>query len=216
MHTTHRRPLRRALATAGTLAAAFALAACSAGSPAPSPEAPTPVDTAAAQPSTASATDALLSEYGLEGLDAREVIDTMDALPVSERPADLMLSIRPNELIVKGADGEEGSLPMPEDAFYVSIAPYIDDTHDCYYHSLTTCKGEMSEETVHVLVTDADTGDVILDEERTTFDNGFMGLWLPRDIDATVTIESDGRSATATLPTRSVEDATCVTTMRLA
>ena len=40
-----------------------------------------------------------------------------------------------------------------------------------------------------VTVTDA-AGRTILDETRTTYDNGFLGFWLPRDITATLTIDA--------------------------
>jgi len=159
--------------------------------------------------------DATLKDHGLAGLDAREIIDLLDAMPTAERPDDLMVSIRPNELVITDAAQRETLLPMPDDQFYVSIAPYKDQTHDCYFHSLTTCAGEILNSDVHMLVTDADSGDVLIDETRTTFDNGFVGLWLPRNIDVTVAIEYDGRSATTDLSTSSDDDATCVTTMQL-
>ena len=217
MSVTHTRPAR-AVAIAAAALAALALTACSSGSPAAAPES----SAAAASPAvadvpTASAAIAteVLAGHGLDGLTAREVVERMDALPLEERPSDLMLSVRPEELVVKGANGEEGALPMPEDAFYVSVAPYVSSTHDCYFHSLTTCKGEMSGEDVHVVVADAATGDILIDEARTTFDNGFVGLWLPKGIDAVVEMKADGRAATATLSTRNADDATCVTTMQL-
>lgn len=159
--------------------------------------------------------DATLKDHGLAGLDAREIIDLLDAMPTAERPDDLMVSIRPNELVITDAAQQETMLPMPDDQFYVSIAPYKDNTHDCYFHSLTTCAGEIQNADVHMLVTDADSGDVLIDETRTTFDNGFVGLWLPRNIDVTVAIQYDGRSATTDLSTSSDDDATCVTTMQL-
>ena len=84
----------------------------------------------------------LLATYGLEGLDAREVIDTLEALPVDERPKDLVASVRPDVLLLSD-DSSEVTLPMPDDAFYVSVAPYVAQTHACTFHSLTTCQGEM-------------------------------------------------------------------------
>ncbi len=195
----------RLVAAAATTAAALALAACSTG------------DTATATDPTAPADQVeALAALGLDGLDAREIIDTLDATPLDERPSDFVASVRPSELVITDADQRETTLAMPEDAFYVSIAPYVEDTHDCYFHSLTTCTGEIQDDDVQVLVTDAATGETLLDETRTTFANGFVGLWLPRDIEATVTIEHEGRSATTDLSTSNDDDATCITTMRLA
>lgn len=209
--STATRLARRVLATAviGALVTT-GVAACSALPE--SPQAlPQTEDTALIAPE-----DVILAAHGLEGLDVREVIDTLDALPLDERPQTLMASVRPDELIVKDDSGAEGSVPMPEDEFYVSIAPYIDVTHECYYHSLTTCTAELQGQTVDVLITDTNTGDVLVDGPVTTFDNGFVGLWLPRGVQAEITIEYDGLSATSTLTTHAADDATCITTMQLA
>jgi len=207
-HTTSRWGHRSVKTFSLAVAAVLALSACSAA-------AETPTDIGSTDDAQL-VSDATLSDYGLAGLDAREIIDVLDATPIAERPGDLMVSIRPHELILTDATQHETTLPMPDDQFYVSLAPYIDQTHDCYFHSLTTCAGEIQNADVHMLVTDSNSGEVLIDETRTTFDNGFVGLWLPRDIDVTVDVEYDDRSATTDLSTRSDEDATCITTMQLA
>jgi len=200
--------ISRSISTlAVAVAAMLALSACTAPA-----QTPIGVDGADDVPLVS---DAMLEDHGLAGLDAREIIDLLDSMPTAERPDDLVVSIRPHELILTDAAQRETTLPMPDDQFYVSIAPYKDQTHDCYFHSLTTCTGEIQNADVHMLVTDADSGEILIDETRTTFDNGFVGLWLPRDIDITVAIEYDGRSATTDLSTTSDDDATCVTTMQL-
>ncbi|WP_084075236.1 CueP family metal-binding protein [Demequina sp. NBRC 110052] len=201
------RRARAAIIAAAVTTAALTLGACSA----PASDVPeTTGATASDEPG-----DPALAALGLEDADARTLIDTLDALPLDERPTDLMASIRPDEVLVTTESGET-SIPMPEDAFYVSFAPYVDSTHDCYFHSLTTCTGELGDEEVQVLVTDAATGEVLIDETRTTFANGFVGLWLPRDIQATLTVTYDGLTATQELSTANADDATCVTTMQLA
>lgn len=203
-----RRPGRLALAITASAAAAIVLTACSAGDPSAAPA-------ASSSPSVSPVATGVLAEAGLDGLDAREIIDALDATPLAERSQELIASVRPHELVLTGADQQEASLPMPEDEFYVSIAPYVDQTHECYFHSLTTCTGELQGEDVRITVTDTATGEAIVDETRTTFDNGFVGLWLPRDIDAGVTIEHEGLSASTALSTSEDDDATCVTTMQL-
>jgi hypothetical protein len=207
-HTTSLWAGRSISTVAVAVAAVLALAACTA-------PAQTPTGTGGAD-DAAIASDNLLRDNGLAGLDAREIVDLLDSMPTSERPDDLMVSIRPDNLIVSDAAQQEVTLPMPDEQFYVSIAPYVDETHDCYFHSLTTCAGEIRNADVHLLATDSSSGEILIDETLTTFDNGFVGLWLPRDIDVTVAIEHDGRSATTDLSTRSDDDATCVTTMQLA
>lgn len=208
-HHTNSSWAGRSISTlAVAVAAVLALAACTAPA-----QTPTGLDGA---DDAAIASDTLLKDHGLAGLDARQIIDLLDSMPTAERPDDLVVSIRPDDLIVTDAAQHEVTLPMPDEQFYVSIAPYVDETHECYFHSLTTCAGEIKNADVHMLVTDSTSGEILIDETRTTFDNGFVGLWLPRDIDVTVAIEYDGRSATTDLSTRSADDATCVTTMQLA
>jgi hypothetical protein len=177
--------------------AALALAACS---PAGTPDAPD---------------DGLLADHGLAGLDAAQIIDLLDETPLDERAPDLIASVRPDALALSDDAGRETNVPMPDDEFYVSVAPYVDRTHDCYFHSLTTCVGELQGEDVTVTVTDDASGEVLVDEARQTYDNGFVGLWLPRGVDATLTIEYDGRTGTTGVSTSDDEDPTCLTGVRL-
>lgn len=169
-----------------------------------------PVDSAS---SASVGGEGLLSEYELSDLDAKQIIDRLDAMPVSERPTDLFASIRPDSLLVSDGGEREVTLPMPATEFYVSVAPYATQTHDCYFHSLTTCLGELQNEEIQVTMTDA-AGAVLVDDPYRTFSNGFLGFWLPRNIDATITLEHNGRSVTAPLST-SADDPTCVTTLQL-
>lgn len=135
-------------------------------------------------------------------------------MPVADRPTDLLASVQPEALVLTDDQERETRLPLPEDEVYISIAPYRDQTHDCYFHSLTTCLGELASEEVQVTLTGAD-GEVIIDEARQTYDNGFIGLWVPRDTEVTLTIEHEGQEANARISTMNDDDATCITTMRL-
>lgn len=155
---------------------------------------------------------AVMESHGLAGLDAREIIERLDTTPVSERPDDLIASVRPAEIVITAASGVETSVPMPEDAFYVSIAPFVEHTHDCFFHSLTTCRGELADAELQVTVTDGDA--VLFDERVRTYDNGFVGLWLPRDIEGEITVTGEGGSVTAPLST-GADAPTCVTTLQL-
>lgn len=163
--------------------------------------------------------DSLLATYDLDGLDARQVIERLDATALADRPTDLMASVRPGGLVLTDASGAAGpaevTLPMPEDEFYLSVAPYLTQTHDCHFHSLTTCVGELRNEPVDVTIVDADTGTVLVDGPAVTHDNGFIGFWVPSGVRVEVTIERDGRSGTEVLTTAAVDDRTCVTTLRL-
>ncbi|MFT3889348.1 MAG: CueP family metal-binding protein [Arachnia sp.] len=181
-------------------------------------EAPAPTSPhGASTPGSPSAAPAggLLADLDIEGLDAVAIIDRLDKTPLAERPQGVLASVRPNELVLTDAAEEERTVPMPDDAFYVSLAPYVTQTHECYFHSLLSCVGELRNTEVSVTITDAANGEVVLDKELTTFDNGFLGVWLPRDLDATVTVAYDGKTATAPISTEGDEAATCITTLQL-
>lgn len=156
------------------------------------------------------------SSQGFDDADAsaRELIDRLESTALDERPEGVIASVRPDALVFDDGSGER-SLPMPDGEFYLSVAPYVGQTHECFFHSLTTCIGELRDTEVEVTVTDAATGDVILAEATRTADNGFVGLWLPRDIAATLTVTADGRTATTAISTGD-DDPTCLTTLQLA
>ncbi len=193
-----------------TMAAAAALALAIAGCSASSDEdSAREASVGAGQESP----DAILAPYDLDGLSGREVVDTLEAMPIDQRPADLMASVQPTELLLTSGD-MEAALPLPDDAYYLSVAPYVDQTHPCAMHSLTTCRGELGGQDVTVEVLDDATGEILVDGIRTAADNGFIGLWLPRDIDATITLEYDGKSAVTSIST-GADAETCLTTMQL-
>jgi hypothetical protein len=173
----------------------------------------TPSDAPSAGPSAAGQAQALLAEHGLDGKSTVEIIDHLDRLSIGQRPDNLKASVRPHELVVSGGS-QEYRLDIPDDRFYLSVAPYADRTHECFHHSLTTCKGELAAKTVGVRIVDDTFGKVLLDETRTTFDNGFVGFWLPRDIEGTLRITYDGKAGQRRIAT-SEEAPTCLTTLRL-
>ena len=157
---------------------------------------------------------ALLAKHSLTGKSAVEVIDTLDRMPVEQRPADLMASVRPDALLVSG-DGTEVALQIPADRFYLSVAPYVDSTHECFNHSLTTCKGELGGEDVEVSLVEEGRGAVLVDGVKTVFANGFVGFWLPKDTAGTLRIRHDGKVAETRISTHA-DAPTCLTTMQLA
>lgn len=155
---------------------------------------------------------AMLDGYGVSAEDGvRAAIMTLDSHE-QERPLSVQGQVRTGDVVF--SDGEqEIAVPIPGDLVYVSIAPYVDQTHECFFHSLTTCKGELGNEEINVQVID-DSGKTLVDESVQTYDNGFVGLWLPRDINGTITIEHQGRSVTDSISTGQ-DDPTCITTLQL-
>ena len=157
---------------------------------------------------------ALLAEYGLAGKDTVQVIDHLDRLNLEQRPAaDLKASVRPHELVLsRGA--QQASLAIPSGRFYLSVAPYVNGTHDCFHHSLTTCKGELAAQDVGVRIVDETHDEVLVDEVRTTFANGFVGFWLPRDINGILQITYGSKSGQTKITTAE-KSPTCLTALRL-
>lgn len=155
---------------------------------------------------------AVLAEFDLEDKSPQEIVDHLDRLGFDERPGDLIASVRPQELQIIHED-EEFALDLADAGFYLSFAPYVEQTHDCYFHSLTTCVGELGGEEIEVTITDAD-GQELVNETVTIFDNGFYGVWLDHDIEGTLEVtygDYSGEVPFATGP----DDATCVATLQL-
>lgn len=159
--------------------------------------------------------DTFMTTHNLAGMDTRSIINQLDALPLAQRSKNLIASVRPDQLVLTDENKQQITMPIPEDQFYLSFAPFKTQTHDCHFHSLTTCVGEMQNEQLKVTVTDQKTGEKIIDQQMSTFDNGFVGLWLPRGIEATLSVEQNGLTATTLISTATAEDATCLTTMQL-
>ncbi|MEI5909587.1 CueP family metal-binding protein [Bacillus spongiae] len=122
-------------------------------------------------------------------------------------------SITSEHLIVKDTNEEERTYDLPKDEFFVSIAPYINKTHPCTNHNLTSCQGELANKTFDVVIEDS-TGKIIVDENMVSGKNGFLDLWLPRDKEYQVRIKYDGKMVESNLSTFK-KDGTCVTTMQL-
>lgn len=121
-------------------------------------------------------------------------------------------SINDKTLIVKDS-GDENVYTLPDDEFFVSIAPYISYTHPCEFHSLTGCQGELMNEEMDVKITDED-GEVHVDEKLTTLENGFLDFWLPRDKNYSLEINYDGKTVESDFSTFE-NNSTCLTDLQL-
>lgn len=122
-------------------------------------------------------------------------------------------SITSKQLIVTDSNDKSLTYDLPEDEFFLSIAPYVESTHPCATHSLSGCQGEMVEEEFSVYIDDME-GNVVLDQTMKSQSNGFIDLWLPRDRKYRITVESDGKTAKSEISTFENDD-TCITTMQL-
>ncbi|MDJ1371150.1 hypothetical protein C7K25_07185 [Gulosibacter molinativorax] len=193
------------LILAAVAATTLGLSGCAASTPASTP--------AHSQVQTQASGD-MLADHGLAGLDAPEIIEQLDTLPIAERPTNLIASVQPGALVLTDDQQRETQLEMPANQVYISVAPYQNQTHDCYYHSLTTCVGELGNEDVQVTLTGSD-GEVLIDETRQTYDNGFVGMWVPRGIEAELTVTLGESTGSAPISTVNSDDPTCITTLQL-
>lgn len=122
-------------------------------------------------------------------------------------------SITSQKLIVTRNDGTEKNYNLPEDEFFVSIAPYVENTHPCATHSLTGCRGELAGKELDVRIENED-GEIVKAETIKSHPNGFIDLWLPREQKYHITIDYDGKTAESVFSTFE-GDNTCISTMQL-
>ncbi|MCR2821675.1 CueP family metal-binding protein [Lederbergia panacisoli] len=122
-------------------------------------------------------------------------------------------SITSDQLIITNSDESKTIYDLPEDEFFVSIAPFINETHPCKNHSLTGCQGEMTDKEFDVYIEDHN-GNVVLDKTLKSQSNGFIDLWLQRDKEYRITISHEGKKVESEFSTFK-GDGTCITTMQL-
>ncbi|GMA42326.1 CueP family metal-binding protein [Mobilicoccus caccae] len=157
--------------------------------------------------------NAMLEKYGISGRSVVELVDFMDETN-EHRGSGLNGSVRADHLLLKDEQtGQEQAVPVPDGLFYVSVAPYAGRTHECFNHSLTGCVGEFAGTQMQAKVV-TDDGTVLHDGPVTTFENGFVGFWLPRDVKGTMSFTYDGKSVEAPFATDE-KSPTCITTMQL-
>ncbi|MBN3081650.1 copper-binding periplasmic metallochaperone CueP [Pectobacterium jejuense] len=163
-------------------------------------------------PGFAAATDAnaFLAKQGLAGKSVEQIVDTIDQSPHA-RPLPYSASITSKEL--KLSDGQQQySYPLGN-KFYLSFAPYIQQTHPCFNHSLSGCQGELANTAFDVKITDK-AGNVIVQKTLSSHQNGFVGVWLPRNIEGTINVTYQGRAASSPFATYD-DSQTCMTTLPL-
>ncbi len=164
---------------------------------------------ASAQPISAAETE-FLTQHGLVGKTTEQMIDTIDQSK-QERPLAYSASVTGTEL--KLSDGQQVfSYPLG-DKFYLSFSPYVNQTHPCFNHSLSGCRGELANAAFDVKITDK-TGQIIMQDKITSYQNGFIGVWLPRNIEGTLEVTYQGLTATSPFATHA-ESQTCMTTLKL-
>ncbi|WP_342415019.1 CueP family metal-binding protein [Paenibacillus sp. FSL R10-2782] len=165
---------------------------------------------------------AALGTYLLAGNIQREGADNQGKTNIRQLVHDLSAgkataqsaSINSSQLIVTGDDTQTMTYDLPDNEFFLSIAPYMEQTHPCATHSLTGCQGEIKNGEFSVTVHDSE-GNVIMENvAMQSQSNGFIDLWLPRDKTYRISVNHEGKRAETEFSTYENND-TCITTMQL-
>src|SRR5690625_1726459 len=98
--------------------------------------------------------------------DIKELVQAYSVGDIEDESA----SITSTALIVTDSEENEEIYPLPQDEFFVSIAPYIDETHPCTNHSLTGCQGELVEKEFDIFIEDTE-GNVVIEDTIKTEEN---------------------------------------------
>lgn len=151
--------------------------------------------------------EAILRKFGLEGLSIKDSVNKLDS--VTDESEGLSASITGTMLTLYDND-EAYEFPLPVDEFYLSFAPYVNSVHPCTIHNLVSCRGELMGEEFKVSIIQKD-GTVIMDQKVRSLESGFIGVWLPKNIEAELTVEYNGLSVKHPITTFADSD-TCLTT----
>jgi len=116
------------------------------------------------------------------------------------------------ELVIQFPDSREVRKNLPSNEMYVAIAPYINTTHTCSEHYISTCKAELVNKEFEVNATIGNN--IILNERITSLDNGFFELWLPRNQTINVKVSYMSLTSGETIKTDK-NSRTCFTTFKL-
>lgn len=121
--------------------------------------------------------------------------------------------VTPEAVVFKFPGGEQQSVALPTRQMVIAIAPYVNQTHPCKTHYMSSCQGELVNTPVSVLVK-TQAGKTVMNKTVKTLPNGFLELWLDRNQTYQVTLKTGRKTTTGTLNTQAGSD-TCVTTMKL-
>lgn len=155
--------------------------------------------------------DDILAKYNLDGLKTKELVEKLEN-PEANDLLDLGASIFSDRIEFTDENNKQ-TYKIEGDEFYISIAPYINNTHGWGIHSLTGCKGELQNTTLQWKFVTTD-GDILFEGEQDTYENGFAGFWLPKDVDGKVYVTYGDYEGVNDISTYKDSD-TCITTLKL-
>lgn len=149
----------------------------------------------------------LIEKYKLNNLSSEEIVETLDRN--NEDYQGLSASITGEKL--KLSDGKTNiELNIPKDKFYLSFAPYINNTHPCKKHNLISCRSELVNEKFFLKIVD-NFGKKLIEKEVYSMANGFIGIWLPKNFEGVMEVHYNGLVASTKIDTFRGSN-TCLTT----
>lgn len=126
-------------------------------------------------------------EFGLNINDQESLINDLENKNYNQ---EISASISDKQIFIYHKN-EEYEIMLKDDLFYVSLAPYINQTHGCYTHSLTGCQGELIDKDFLVKIFDEE--DNLLEEKTiNSGSDGFFGLFLEKGITYKIIVEYEG------------------------
>lgn len=148
-----------------------------------------------------------LSEFGFDDISIEDLILGLDSGEIYK--PNLKASITGSTLKLANQETSK-EIKLDNNKFYLSFAPYINRTHPCANHNLITCSSELANELFTVKIVN-EKEEVLFNETIQSMDNGFIGLWLPKNIIGTLKVSYNGLTASANIETNSNSN-TCLTT----
>lgn len=148
----------------------------------------------------------LLEKYDLVGLSTEEIVSRLDSITSEDKGFKASIS---STKLTMSENGVEVEYDILSDLFYLSFAPYINNTHPCKTHYLSSCRSELKNELFNVTITN-DSGEVLFSKEVKSMENGFIGIWLPSGIKGTLKINYGDKTAESEISTLSTDN-TCLT-----
>lgn len=147
----------------------------------------------------------------LKGVDGKKAMEIANKWRMKK--IDIVTFVTPDTVNFKFKDGETISIPVPNDMMIVSIAPYINKTHECATHYMSSCDAELKNEDMKITAANAG-GKIFINKIMKTGPTGFLDLWLPRNQEITIVVSAKGKKATGKIYTYR-NSKTCETTLKL-
>jgi hypothetical protein len=147
----------------------------------------------------------------LKGVDGKKAMEIANEWRLKK--IDIVTFVTPDTVNFKFKDGETISIPVPDDVMIVSIAPYVNKTHKCATHYMSSCDAELKNEDMKITAFAAG-GKILINKTMKTGPTGFLDLWLPRNQEIDIAVSAKGKKATGKIYTYR-NSKTCDTTLKL-